>query len=141
MNNNRRALYKGKTEVDLLLEFKERYVENIVYWEIFEDDVLHFTMTLTSPTLQKAFAEYGAKIIGLDAVYKYTDKRIPVWVIVCYTPLGHIVVGYIISTDGETKYLQEALASFLRKTEPNVMIDHDSTECLAVTNLQVKLIN
>lgn len=125
-------------------EFKTLYKDNVEYWSFSEEEKeLHFTMTLTSPALKKAFHTYGKEVFGLDAVYKYTDKRIPVWVIVVHSPLGHIKVGYIISTRGTKVEIQAALAPLLITTtqeeefKPKVMIDHDKAECAAIRKLGV----
>lgn len=141
LRNSRRAIYKGKTEEDLLLNSKALHEENIYYWEFREDEkenTIHFTMAISSPTLQNAFKQYGDKVFGLDAVWKYTEHRIPVWLVTVNTPLGVLPVGYIISTDGDGDHLADALQSLIPEgIKPVAMIDHDATEKYALSKLDV----
>lgn len=141
LRNHRRAIYKGKTEEDLLFEIRSRHEENIYYWEFREDEnknELHFTMTISSPILKKALFLYGQNVFGLDAVWKYTDHRIPVWLVVVNSPLGALPVGYVISTEGDGDTLRDALELLLAdNTTALGMIDHDATEKYALTSLNV----
>lgn len=141
LRNFRRRQYQGKSPADLLNDFRTKYVDNVVYWEFREDDdALHFTVAITSKTLLNTFLKYGQKVFGLDSVYKYTDCRIPVWTVVVNTPMGATVVGYIVSTEGTSDFLRDALAALKPDgiEKAYCMIDHDDTERKALADLEVR---
>lgn len=142
LQNQRKKHLRGDSPAELLQDFSVRNSGKIVYWEFEEgEEELHFTVALTSEVLQQAFDQYGRKVFGLDAVWKYTDRRIPVWVVVVESPLKALVVGYIVSTRGDSDTLRKALDKLipakLRDEGVRAMIDHDATELRALSDLQV----
>lgn len=143
LQNQRKKHLKGNSPAELLQDFSVRHSNKIVYWNFEEGEELHFIVALTSEVLQQAFDQYGKKVFGLDAVWKYTDRRIPVWVVVVDSPLKALVVGYIVSTRGDSDTLRKALDKLIPtrlRDEAKAMIDHDATELRALSDLQVWLV-
>ena len=102
----------------------------------------HFTITLSTPKLLKFLADCGSKYVGLDAVWKYTELNIPIWVLVVEHPNGgSVVVLYVISTSGTTENIKNALSPVLALAgiKPYVMIDHDEAERAAIRQLDVSI--
>lgn len=130
------------TDHQLLMEFIDKNSDYIIHSKVDDSgDKVKFTLVLTTPTLQEARRKYGARVVGLDSVYKWTKHHIPIWLLVVDTDThGGLVVAVIISTSGSGRSLKEALHSIFGDDEeeaPTFMIDHDEAEAWALRALGV----
>lgn len=140
IQNKRREKTSSKTEFELLQSFLKTTPE--VTWHWLEEDskgIAHFGVVLTTPYLSEVRKQYGAKVIGLDSVWKWTKLRIPIWLLVVDTvAYGGIVVAIIVSTSGCGDTLGEALAHIFGDEPPSkFMIEHDEAERVAVQSINV----
>jgi hypothetical protein len=137
IRNERARQTLRMTDVELLKSFIEH--AQPIYSTIDESGpTVKFTLTLSTPFLQGELRKYGSKVVGLDSVYKLTDLRIPIWVVVVSTGKGSLLCAVIVSTSGAGADLAPALAVlFPDDPKPVVMIDHDNAERLALVILKV----
>ena len=108
----------------------------LAYREEHESDGIHYNLVMTSPCLLQNLVQYGDKVVGLDAVWKYTVYKTPIWILV-FSAKGKSYVGaYFICTDGTADSVGWCLTQIQRKLSPSwkpfFMIDHDEAEKAAI---------
>ena len=114
----------------------------LAYEEDYEPDGVHFRMVMTSKILVNNLRKYGSNIVGLDAVWKYTKYKTPVWIVVFPGWDTSYVGAYFLCSDGTAEALTWCLKALLSEIgdhwHPLVMIDHDDGEKKAVESVGVK---
>jgi hypothetical protein len=70
IRNRRTAETAGKTEYELLQKFINETSEVTWHWIDSSEETVSFGLVLTTPYLTKVRHQYGAKVVGLDSVWK-----------------------------------------------------------------------
>ena len=108
----------------------------VAYREKDVNGYVNFQMVLTTEEMLNGFGCFAQQVVGLDAVWKYTKYKIPIWAVVFATSESSYVGSYFISSDGTAESIGWCLSKLLSKLpstfKPFVMIDHDDAERLAI---------
>lgn len=140
IRNARARTTHHRSDHALLLEFIQQNKDSILFHQVEENASgdIDFTLVLSTPALLEARHKYGARVVGLDSVWKWTKHHIPIWLVVVDTEShGGLVVGVIVSTSGSSDTIALGLDYILGTDSPKVMIDHDAAERKAVDTLGV----
>lgn len=121
------AIKDGKTDaVALELFVKQKHeVTRVLYpgeGDAFFDEDGEYVLVTTSDPLWAALLEWGRQHIGVDACFKFTIYRTPIWIVVVESPqpnpdtAGHgVLVAMIYASSNSIKLLTKGLKAVINK--------------------------
>jgi len=136
--NSRSKITRNQTDLETLSNFINSNSDYIYFSDIPQDTDGVFILCLTYKPLMEIFQTLVTERFGLDAVFKYTNLRIPCYVVSGETAASTGVPGaFIITNSKKSGPLTIALKKTLElfggtETVRQVMIDHDGVERAAI---------